>query len=428
MQNGVRTTTLSNGLTVLTQEVHNAPVASFWVFYRVGSRNEVPGKTGISHWVEHMLFKGTPQFPKGEIDRQIARNGGMLNGMTSTDYTTYFETLPADRFDLALRLEADRMVNSVFDPEEVEAERTVIISERQMNENQPPWLLYEEVRAAAFKVHPYHHQVIGWLTDLQTMTREDLWQHYQTYYTPNNAIAVAVGDFETERLLERIRELFEPIPRGPEVPEVRFQEPPQRGERRVQLRGEGETAYVQAAFHVPEAAHPDFYPLVVLDSILGGAKPMSLFGGAYPTNRTSRLYKALVETELASRVGTSVQPTIDPYLFFVSATVRTGRTCQEVEDALWAELRRVQEEPVTQEELERAIKQARAQFVYSRESVTSAAYWLGFSSIIADPTWLERLLDRLAAVTAEDVQRVAQTYLTETNRTVGWYVPVNSKQ
>ena len=426
MKDGVRTTSLSNGLSVLTQESHNAPVASFWVFYRVGSRNEVLGRTGISHWVEHMLFKGTPQFPKGEIDRQIARNGGMLNGFTSIDYTTYFETLPADRLDLALRIEADRMLNSVFDPEEVEAERTVIISERQMNENHPAWLLSEEVRATAFKVHPYHHQVIGWMTDLQSMTREDLWQHYRTYYTPNNAIAVAVGDFETEKLLDRIRELFEPIPQGPEVPGVPFQEPPQRGERRVEVRGEGQTAYVQAAFHVPEATHPDFYPLVVLDSILGGAKPMSLFGGAYPTNRTSRLYKALVETELASRVSTSVQPTLDPYLFYVSTTVRAGRTCQEVEDALWVEVKRIREEPVTGEELRRAIKQAQAQFVYSRESVTSMGYWLGFSSIIADHTWLETFLDRLAAVTAEDVQRVAQAYLTETNRTVGWFVPIES--
>lgn len=423
MANDVRKTVLDNHLTVLTREVHHAPVASFWVFYRVGSRNEIPGVTGISHWVEHMLFKGTPQFPKGEIDRQIARNGGMMNGMTALDYTTYFETLPADRFDLALRLESDRMINSVFDPAEIDAERTVIISERQMNENHPTFLLGEEIRATAFKVHPYHHQVIGWQSDLETMTRDDLWKHYRTYYTPNNAIAVAVGDFETDKLLDRLREVFESAPEGPEVPPVRFEEPPQRGERRVMVRGEGRTAYVQIVFHVPAADHPDFFPLVVLDSILGGAQPMAFFGNSGTTNRTSRLYRALVKTELASGVGSNVHPTVDPYLFAFSATVRAGRTSQEVEDAFLKEIERVREEPVAEEELTRAIKQTKAEFAYSSESVTNQGYWVGFSSIIADHTWLETYLDRLAEVTAEDIQRVAQTYLTETNRTVGWYTP-----
>lgn len=424
MENGVRKTVLGNDLTVLTKEAHHAPVASFWVFYRVGSRNEGPGVTGISHWVEHMLFKGTPQFPKGEIDRQIARNGGYMNGMTWLDFTTYYESLPADRFDLALRLESDRMINSVFDTAEVDAERTVIISERQMRENYPSFLLSEEVQATAFKVHPYHHHVIGWQCDLETMTRDDLWQHYRTYYTPNNATAIAVGDFDTDALLSRIRELFEEIPRGPEVPRVKHEEPPQRGERRVTVRGEAQTAYFQAVFHTPAADHPDHFPLVVLDSILGGAQSMPFFGGGSTTNRTSRLYRALVKTELASGASSNIYPTVDPYLFSFHATVRAGGSLQDVEDVLWQEVARTQEESVTEEELTRAIKQAKAQFAYSSESVTNQAYWLGFTSIFADHTWLNAYLDRLAAVTAEDVQRVAQTYLTEMNRTVGWYVPL----
>lgn len=423
MPNDVRQTILDNGLTVLTREVHHAPVASFWMFYRVGSRNEVPGVTGISHWVEHMLFKGTPQFPKGEIDRLIARNGGVLNGMTWIDFTTYFESLPADRFDLALRLEADRMKNSVFDPDELESERTVILSERQMYENHPTFILNEEVRATAFKVHPYNHQVIGWQTDLETMDRDDLWRHYRTYYTPNNSIAAAVGDFETNVLLDRIRELFGPISRGPAVPPVRFEEPQQPGERRATVRGEGSTAYVHVVFHVPSADHADFFPLVVLDSVLGGAQSMALFGGGGTTNRTSRLYKGLVKTGLASGAVSSVRPTIDPYLFTVAATVRTGSTPGEVEDAIWQELERLKTDRVTTKELERAIKQAKAQFAYSSESVTNQAYWLGVSSIFADHTWLDTYLERLAEVTTDDVQRVAQQYLAEVNRTVGWYVP-----
>jgi zinc protease len=172
--------TLSNGLTALLQESRRAPVTTFWVWYRVGSRNEVPGITGIAHWAEHMLFKGSQAFPKGEIDKQIARNGGMMNGLTWLDFTTFFETLPADRIHLGLRIESDRMANALFDPEEVALERTVIISERQGSENQPMFLLNEEVNAAAFRVHPYHHETIGDMCDLETISHADLWRHYQT--------------------------------------------------------------------------------------------------------------------------------------------------------------------------------------------------------------------------------------------------------
>jgi len=422
-KNAVTYDRLDNGLTVILKENHNAPVASFWAWYRVGSRNEVAGLTGASHWVEHMLFKGTPTFPKGTLDREISRNGGTWNGFTWVDYTTYFETLPADRIDLALRIEADRMVNALFEPEEVESERTVIISEREGNENHPTWLLGEEVQAIAFRVHPYHHEVIGNKSDLQTMTRAQLWQHYKSYYAPQNAVVVACGDFETARMQDRINELFGPLPAGPTLPDVSSVEPPQRGERRVLLRGPGTTAYLQMAFHVPQARHPDIFPLIVLDTILGGAQSLTLFGGS-PPGKSSRLYKALVETELATAVYSNLGLTIDPFLFLFGATVRTGRSPAEVEAALWAELERVAREPVTPPELAKAVKQTQAQFAYSGESVTNQAFWLGSTEIITGTyTWFEEYLDRIAAVTTEDVQRVATTYLTETNRTVGWYVP-----
>ena len=420
--NPIRKTTLANGLTVLLREMHHAPVASFWVWYRVGSRNEGQGTTGISHWVEHMLFKGTPTYPQGEFDKAIAREGGVFNGMTWIDFTTYFETLPSDRIDLALRVEADRMANAIFDPAEMELERTVIISERQGNENNPSFLLGEALQAAVFQAHPYHHEVIGWQCDLETMTRDQLYGHYRTYYTPHNAIVAVAGDFDGDAMLARIEELFGRIPAGPALPVFTAQEPPQRGERRVTVEGPGTTSYIEIAFRAPRATDPYYYPMVVLDTILGGAKAMSMGGGG-TANRSSRLYKALVETELAADADSWMSSTIDPYLFAFSATVREGRTLPEVEAAFLAEIQRVMDEPVSQEELAKAIKQTRAQFAYSSESVTDQGYWLGLSELVADVSWFGGFMDRLAAVTVADVQRVARAYLKPSLRNVGWYAP-----
>jgi zinc protease len=417
---------LDNGLTILIKEMHHAPVASFWVWYRVGSGDERPGITGISHWVEHMLFKGTPTFPKGEIDRQVARCGGVVNGMTWLDFTTYLETLPSHEIDLAFRIEVDRMANVPFDRDEVETERTVIISERQGGENDPRFLLEEEVKSAAFRIHPYRHDTLGDLCDLQTITRDDLWQHYRTYYTPNNAIAVLVGDVDTEDALGRLRELFGPIPRGPERPVVRRPEPDQRGERRVIREGEGSVAYLQINYHVPGVDADDFFPLRVLDAALTGPARMSFSGGG-GTNRSSRLYKALVETELATSIAGSLATTRDPYVYDLSATVRTGCTLRQVEEALLAEMLTLAGHPITEAEFHKAIKQSKAQFAYAAERVTNQAYWLGGMETIASYTWFETYIDRLMAVTIDDVQRVAQTYLTASNRTVGWYVPQNGQ-
>ncbi|MGD9145335.1 MAG: pitrilysin family protein [Anaerolineae bacterium] len=415
---------LDNGLTVLLKESRHAPVTTFWVWYRVGSRNEVPGITGIAHWAEHMLFKGSEAFPKGEIDKQIARNGGMMNGFTWLDFTTFFETLPADRIDLGLRIEADRMVNTLFDPDEVSLERTVIISERQGAENEPTFLLGEEVVGTAFRVHPYHHDTIGDMCDLETISHADLWHHYQTYYGPNNAIAVAVGDFEAAQMLARIKELFGPIPARSDAPPVKRPEPPQRGERRVNLEGPGQTAYLQAVYHGPEAQHPDFFPMVVLTTILTGVSGMNLFAAA-PPNRSSRLYRALVDAGLAAGVSGSLSPMLDPYLYNITATVRAGRTLETVEETLDAEMDRILQEPISEDELQTAIKQAKAQFAYSSESVTNQGFWLGYSSVVADTGWFASFLDRLTTVTVEDVSRVADTYLPRRNRTVGHYIPLS---
>jgi zinc protease len=415
---------LPNGLTVLTREMHGAPVVSFWIWYRVGARNERLGVTGVSHWVEHMLFKGTPTFPAGSIHTVVAENGGTLNGYTSDDFTTYFETLPSDRWELALRIEADRIANASFKPEEVASERTVIISEREGHENDPDFKLNEEVQSAAFKIHPYGVDTIGWKCDLLSMTRDDLYQHYQTYYAPNNAIVVAVGDFETPYLLQRVTDMFGDLPRRADVPAVTAVEPEQEGERRVVVRRPGPTASLQIAYHAPAAQDPDVYPLLIADALLSGAKAMGMGGGM---GRSARLYRALVQTDIAASAGSYFRLTRDPHLFQFSATAKPGAPWEDslrtIEAAISREIDRLAQEAPPAQELEKAIRQTRAQFVYSAESVTGLGYIFGWLEIVASADLYAQFLDRLAQVTPEDVQRVVRAYLKPDNRTVGWFVP-----
>jgi zinc protease len=413
---------LANGLQVLLKEIHTAPLISNWVWYRVGSRDERPGITGISHWTEHMQFKGTPQFPANVLDKAIARDGGVWNAFTFLDWTTYFETMPADKIDIALRLEADRMVNSLFEPEEVDSERTVIISERQGNENEPLFLLGEEIQAAAFRVHPYHHEIIGDLADLQTMTREDLFNHYRAFYIPGNATLAIAGDFEAEAMLDRVRELFEAIPSGAEPPRLKRAEPRQSGERRVTVEGPGETTYVQAAYHVPAGNEPDFFPYLVLDSLLTGPSNLNMFGGGI-SNKTSRLYQALVEKELVVSVSGGVTATIDPFLHSIVLTVHPQATAERAIAAMDGEIKRLQDEPPAESEVNRAVKQARALFAYGSESISNQAFWMGYSEMFASYDWFQTYLERLGEVTPADVQRVAQAYLRTSNRTLGVYRP-----
>jgi zinc protease len=421
-------TTLDNGLTVVLKEMHHAPVASFWVWYRVGSRNEIPGITGVSHWVEHMMFKGSPEFPPGSLDRLVSREGGRFNAFTWIDFTAYFETMPSDRIDLALRLEADRMPNALMTPEDVESERTVIISERHMYENQPTFLLREELSASAFRVHSYHHDTIGDETDLETMTRDDLYNHYKKFYAPNNATIVVAGDFESEQMLGRIQELYGSIPSGPPIEHTVRPEPEQRGERRVFVNGPGDTAYLIYAFRAPNATHPDFYPLVLLNAAYAGGSSLGYFGGG-STNKSSRLYKALVGKELVVAVSGNISPTIDPYLYTVSAVVRPGRTLAEVETALETELDRLAEEPITQAELDKAMKRAKAQFVMAGESVSGQGQMIGMAEAVSgDYRWYERTLETLEAVTLADIERVRREYMVRTNRTVALYEPSGNGQ
>ena len=426
MKNSLTQVTLGNGLKVLLKEIHTAPIISSWLWYRVGSRDEVPGHTGISHWVEHMQFKGTPQFPANILDKSISREGGSWNAFTYMDWTAYFETMPADKIDLALRLESDRMQNSQFNPEEVASERTVIISEREGSENEPLFQLGEAVQHAAFRIHSYHHEVIGDMADLHTMTRDDLYSHYRGYYVPNNAVMAVAGDFDTKKMLTRIKELFEPIPVGKEPTRLTRIEPPQKGELRLSVEGPGETFYVQTCYRFPAASHPDFFPLSVLDSLLAGPSNLNMFSGGI-SNKTSRLYRALVDKELAVSIHGGAQATIDPFLYTISMTIHPKRDPEEALAALDKEIRRVREAKVTKEEIARAIKQARALFAYGSENITNQGFWLGYAEMYANYEWFLTYLDKLSRVTVKDVQRVANEYFRPQSRVVGIYIPTERK-
>lgn len=420
--NSILRTRLSNGLEVRLQEIHTAPVASCWLWYRVGSRNEAPGLTGISHWVEHMQFKGTLAFPAGELDRAISLHGGSWNAMTWLDFTTYLATMPVEHIDLVLRLEADRMVNSIFDMEEVEKERTVVISERQGRENQPTFRIEEKVQREAFRQHSYGHMVIGELADLKTIKREDLYSFYQRHYTPNNAVLAMAGDFDSRAMLDRIEELYGGIASKTLSDETPLEEPSQDGERRVEVQGPGETVFLRVAYHVPHGTAQEFLPLIVLDSLLSGASSLSFLGSSL-SNKTTRLYRALVEPGLAAGVGGGLWSTIDPFLYWFHMTLPPGQSPARVLQVFDSELTKILDEPVNREEVDKAIKQARALFVYDSETITRQAFWLGFAEMIADHTFRDTFLERISAVQPQDIHEAAQKYLLPSNRVVGTYLP-----
>ncbi|MCE9645975.1 MAG: insulinase family protein [Chloroflexi bacterium] len=415
MKDQITQVTLKNGMKVRLKEIHAAPIISSWVWYKVGSKDEPTGRTGVSHWTEHMQFKGTKKFPANVLDKAISREGGRWNASTSHDSTRYYETMPADKIDLALRLESDRMQNSIYNEKEVNSERTVIISEREGHENEPMFRLTEAVQQTAFLVHPYHHEIIGDMADLHTITRDDLYNHYRTYYVPNNAVLAIAGDFNTKAMLKRIRELFEPIPKGKTPPRLVRPEPEQKGEVRLTLEGPGETTFIQVAYRFPNATHPDYFPLQVLDSLMGGASGLSY--------KTSRLYRSLIDREYAVDVSGWSEATIDPFLYRVTITNHPRRKPEETIQALDAEISKLQDQLVPASEIKRAVKQARAVFAYGSENITNQAFWMGYVEMFSSYDWFTTYLDKLAKVTPKDVQRVAREYLQPRSRVIGTYIP-----
>jgi zinc protease len=407
---GVTETRLPNGLHVLTKEVRSAPVVSFGVWYRVGSRNEHTGITGISHLLEHMMFKGTQRYRVGEIARTLFLNGASFNANTFYDWTSYFETLAADRLELAIELEADRMAHSRIDKADLDSEMTVVRSELEGGENDPETLLRQAVTATAIQAHPYHWPVIGWRSDVEQMPRSALHDYYRVHYGPNNATVVIVGDFETKQALDLVGKHFGSLAPIPPPPPVYTTEPEQRGERRVIVNQAGALPIVTLAYKVPAAQHPDFYALDVLGTVLG-------------EGRTGRLYQALVETELASSVDAGAPSLRDPFLFLVTATARPGVSAPKLEGALLDEIERMKAAPITAEELARATRRIESSFAYQTESVTAQARELGYWAMVDDWRYLTTYLDRIHALTPELVQAVARKYFLADTRTIGHFVP-----
>jgi zinc protease len=406
----VRRTVLDNGLTVLTRELHASPIVTAMIWYRVGSRNEEFGQTGKSHFLEHMLFKGTDRFKKGEIDLLTLKNGGGNNAFTSHDFTAYYFNFASDRWDIALDIEADRMVNCVFAPEEFESEKKVVIEELRMGLDNPWGLLLQEVDATAYKVHPYRNPVIGWLQDVERATAEEQQAYYRKHYYPGNATLVLSGDFDTDRVLEQVTAKFSSLQSRQAPPPTTAVEPEQRGEKRIQVEWRSKVPRLAVAYHVPEIAHPDSYALQVLNKILTEGK-------------TSRLYQRLVEQEQSvTFVSADYGESKDPTLFHLRAEARGEHTAEEIEATLYSEMNRIATEGVTKRELDRTKHQVEADFVLSRERTQDQAMLFGQIETLYGTDYIDTYLAKVSAVTSEDVMSVCSRYFAEKNRTVGYLV------
>lgn len=414
---------LANGLQVLSRRLSHAPVVCSMVWYGVGSRNEDPGQTGVSHFLEHMMFKGTPKFPYGVLEEGVKARGGMWNAFTSYDYTAYYEVLPARHLEHGLEVEADRMVNMTFDPDLTVRERGIILSEREGRENSPYFWLFDAFMHEAYRRFPYRHAILGYREDIRSMTAEGLTAHYRRYYRPNNATLVVAGDVDPDRLLELAEKHFGSIPPGPPVEPVAVEEPEQNSERRVTVRRPGPNPYLIMGYKIPGAGHPDQPALTILSGVLSGGPSFGSSSASAGMGRSTRLYQGLVATGLAISAGAYSLNLQYPGLYMFSAVPAPGVELERVEAAITAEIARLQSEPVPEAELNRAKKQVRTQFLYGMEGVMSQATLLGSTAVTRGVEQFDGALAAFEAVTAEDLLRVARTYLRPERRTVGWFLP-----
>ena len=413
-QLAVTEATLDNGLRVLVQDDPRNPIVAVQVFYRVGSRNERPGATGLAHFLEHMMFKGTPTYGRGQIARLIEENGGRDNAYTTKDLTSYYTTIAADRLDLVLRIEADRMRHLLLDAAEIDSERKVVMEERRMrSEDDPDGLVYEAMSSLAFKAHPYRWPIIGWMSDIARINRAELRAFYDTYYLPNNAILVIAGDVRAPAALAMARRHFGRIARGAAPPRVTAVEPAPLDERRLVVRREqAQLPVVNIAWHVPNHTSADAPALELLSTLLS-------------SGRTSRLYQKLVyEKRMVLGAGGDYSYfSLDPSLFWFYAAPLPGQAPEVVEQALLAEVERLKQDVVPEEELARARNQIEASFVWEQDSVFSRASVLGRFEMLGSWRLLDDYLPKLRAVTAADLQRVARTYFALDRKSVSILLP-----
>lgn len=410
--------TLNNGMKVLIVEDHKAPLATFQIWYRVGSRNEPIGKTGMSHLLEHMMFKGTPKYGSKQFSNIIQRNGGTDNAFTTKEYTTYFQSLAADRIGLSVELEADRMRNLTLDPKEVASEREVVMEERRMRyEDDPQNLLYEEVIATAFVAHPYRWPVIGWMSDIASIQQPHLAEYYRKYYSPGNAFIVIAGDVYPDKILPLIEKEFGAIPPvANHLHDVPTKEPQQQGEKRIYLKKEtAELPYILIAYHVPPFPHEDNYALDVLSAILSGGK-------------SARLYRSMVyEKRIAISAFADYSSFYkDPFLFVLGANAAPGQEIETVEKALYEEMAGLITAPPTAAEVQKAKNQIEASFVFAQDSNYTKAMNTGMFEMLGGWRLMDTYLEGVRKVTPADVQAVARKYFADANKTVGVLLPAKS--
>ncbi len=410
---GATVDTLQNGLKVILMEDHSVPVISRWTFYRVGSQNERPGITGISHFMEHMMFNGAGKYGPKEFDRILESNGGYSNAFTSEDMTGYFEDFASSILDLCLDLDSDRMKSLALDPKYVTSELDVVKEERRLRtDNSVEGTMYEELYALAYKAHPYGWPVVGWMSDLEKITREDAVKYYQTYYSPNNAILIIVGDFDTKKALELVHKYYDGIPPHPLPERVRTVEPEQLGERTAEVHKAAETPQILVGYHMPDVKSKDIYALDVLQYVLS-------------EGQSSRFYKKLVrDLGLAIYAGANADWRIAPSLFTIDVKIKPGKSAAECEKVVYDMLADVAANGITPAELARAQNQIEANFWRSMQTVNGKARKIGTYEIyFGDFNEILRVQDRYRAVTADDVKRVAKEYLEQKNRDVVTLVP-----
>ena len=399
---------------------------SVWVWYRVGSKNEWPGITGASHWVEHMLFEGSPRYPKGAIDRAVVSVGGEINAFTSTDFTAYFTTVPREHLSVPLDIESDRMTRASITPEEVARERTVIHSEREGNENWPEFRVEEELFQLAFRFHPYRWDPLGRREDIERLTAEELRQYYQRFYGTRNAVLVVSGGFGLSPTAEEIRRRFASLPETGEDPTVRIVEPPSAGERRTELSGPGTTPYLEVGWRAPAVDDATTPSILVLDTLLGGETGLFSPASGWGRSRehpSSRLYRALVDPGLAVRAVSEWRPRLHPGLFTVQVQAARGVSLDRIEKAVdHATERLAREGPTPTEMAEVRIKMRRGAAL-SYEGASRTGFRLGYFSMLDSPRLEDEVYRKVLRVKPSEVTERARELFAVSSRTVVRFEP-----